>query len=89
MALGHEHCDYCPPSEAAADGDCDDASQCAYPHEPGVDARAGGMACLAAGPVAAPISLAAVAVPLFHAAADEIEPGRQRSLAIQYCRFIE
>lgn len=87
----HEHCPYCPPSGGAAEaGHCDDGGQCAYPHEPGVDARFASMAMLLptsavtplAGLLEAPCSLAA-------AQADRPDPRPQRSLSISYCRFIE
>jgi len=86
----HEHCPYCPPSGGAtAAGHCDDGGQCAYPHEPGVDARFASMAVLPtsavtplAGLLEAPCSLAA-------AQADRPDPRPHRSLSISYCRFIE
>ena len=87
---GHEHCPYCPPSgDAAAAGHCDDGGQCAYPHEPGVDARFASLAALPTSAVTplpglleAPCSLAA-------AQADRPDPRPQRSFSISYCRFIE
>jgi len=86
----HAHCPYCPPSGGAAAAEhCDDGGQCAYPHEPGVDARFASMALLptsAATPLAglldAPCSLAGM-----HA--DRQDPLPRRSLSISYCRFIE
>ena len=86
----HEHCPYCPPSgDAASAGHCDDGGQCAYPHEPGVDARFASMAVLptsAATPLAglleAPCSLTGVQV-------DRRDPLPRRSLSVSYCRFIE
>jgi hypothetical protein len=86
----HEHCPYCPPSGGAtAAGHCDDGGQCAYPHEPGVDARFASMAVLPtsavtplAGLLEAPCSLAATQ-------ADRPDPRPHRSLSISYCRFIE
>jgi hypothetical protein len=86
----HEHCPYCPPSGGATTaGHCDDGGQCAYPHEPGVDARFASMAVLPTSTVTplpglleAPCSLAA-------GQADRPDPRPQRSLSISYCRFIE
>ena len=86
----HAHCPYCPPSGGAAAAEhCDDGGQCAYPHEPGVDARFASMALLptsAATPLAglldAPCSLASM-----HA--DRQDPLPRRSLSVSYCRFIE
>ena len=86
----HEHCPYCPPSDGGtAAGHCDEGGPCAYPHEPGVDARFASMAVLPtsavtplAGLLEAPCSLAA-------AQADRPDPRPHRSLSISYCRFIE
>jgi hypothetical protein len=86
----HAHSPYCPPSSGAAAAEhCDDGGQCAYPHEPGVDARFASMAVLptsAATPLAglleAPCSLACM-----HA--DRQDPLPRRSLSVSYCRFIE
>lgn len=86
----HEHCPYCPPSSGAATAEhCDDGGQCAYPHEPGVDARCASLAALPtstatplAGLLEAPCRLAGV-----HA--DRADPGPRRPLSVSYCRFIE
>ena len=79
-------CIYCPPSDSGH-GSCD-GHDCAFPHDPQVDARAGGVLSIAlpvtfvlptpaAGRVA---SRASVAVP---------EAIPRIPLSISYCRFIE
>jgi len=85
----HEHCPYCPPSGGAAAGHCDDGGQCAYPHEPGVDARFASMAVLPAS-AATPLAglLEAPCIPI-GVQVDRRDPLPRRSLSVSYCRFIE
>jgi hypothetical protein len=90
VAAHAEHCPYCPPSAgAAAAGHCDDGGQCAYPHEPGVDARFASMALLPA-TVATPLAgLLQAPCSRAGAHADRADPTSRRSLSVSYCRFIE
>jgi hypothetical protein len=86
----HEHCPYCPPSGGAAAGQhCDDGGQCAYPHEPGVDARYAGMAVLPTSAVAPFAGLLEAPCSLSSARPDRPDPAPRRSLSVSYCRFIE
>jgi hypothetical protein len=89
-AADHEHCPYCPPSGgSAAAQHCDDGGQCAYPHEPGVDARFASMAVLPT-PVATPLDgLLEAPCSLAGVAADRPDPVPRRPLSVSYCRFIE
>jgi hypothetical protein len=89
-AADHEHCPYCPPSGGAtAAGHCDDGGQCAYPHEPGVDARFASMAVLPTSAVTPLAGLLEAPCSLAGAQADRPDPRPHRSLSISYCRFIE
>lgn len=79
-------CLYCPPDHHGS-GTCD-TRDCAYPHDPQVDARAAG-ALFAALP--ASFVVPAPAAPLI---ADRAEPGTPAvvpkvRLSVSYCRFIE
>jgi len=86
----HEHCPYCPPSGgAAAAGHCDDGGQCAYPHEPGVDARFASMAVLPTSAATPLAGLLEVPCSVTGVQADRQDPLPRRSLSISYCRFIE
>ena len=90
VAAHVEHCPYCPPSgSAAAAGHCDDGRQCAYPHDPGVDARFASMAVLPAS-AATPLAglLEAPCIPI-GVQVDRRDPLPRRSLSVSYCRFIE
>jgi hypothetical protein len=85
----HDHCPYCPPAgQASDDGSCDDGAQCAYPHEPGVDARA--VLAVLPTPMATPLaSLLEAPRSEFSVLADRPDPIPRCSLAVSYCRFIE
>jgi hypothetical protein len=84
------HCPYCPPSGGAGTGEhCDEGGQCAYPHEPGVDARFASMAALPTS-MAPPLEgLLEVPCSLAAAQADRADPLPHRSVSLSYCRFIE
>ena len=90
VAAHSEHCPYCPPSIGAADaGHCDDGGQCAYPHEPGVDARCASMALLPASTATPLAGLLQAPCSRAGAHADRADPVPRRSLSVSYCRFIE
>ena len=83
------HCPYCPPSADADGADCDHASDCAFPHDPRIDARTL-TACF--GPPPSPfVELGSrLEVPALRSAAGDSSPAvPRRPLAISYCRFIE
>jgi hypothetical protein len=84
------HCPYCPPDDSSSPwSSCDDHGNCAYPHQPQVDAR-DAAALFAAIP-------AARFVPSFDATRHEIrapgsalpEPVPRLPLSLTYCRYIE
>ena len=86
---GGSHCPYCPPSADAAGADCDHASDCAFPHDPRIDART---LIASFGPPPSPfVELASrLDVPAPGIAAGDSSPDvPRRPLAISYCRFIE
>ena len=85
----HEHCPYCPPSGGATAGHCDDGGQCAYPHEPGVDARFASMAVLPTSAATPLAGLLEAPCNLIGAQVDHRDPLPRRSLSVSYCRFIE
>ena len=89
-AIGHDHCPYCPAAGGAeAVEHCDDVGQCAYPHEPGVDARFASLAALPA-IVAPPLpGLLEVPCSLVAVREDRLDPARRLPLSVRYCRFIE
>jgi hypothetical protein len=88
-AGGADHpCMYCPPdADHGSAGGCD-GRDCAYPHEPQVDARAVGVIFTAL-PVAfvLPAPAATVATDCSASAVPEAIP--RVSLSVSYCRFIE
>lgn len=79
-------CVYCPPDDAGG-ASCDDHGGCAYPHDPQVDARAGGI--LAALPAAAvvPTPYLVTVAPCTEGAAPDVVP--RVPLSVSYCRFLE
>jgi hypothetical protein len=86
-AAGHP-CVYCPPdADHGGAGSCD-GRDCAYPHEPQVDARAVGVIFMAL-PVAfvLPVPAATFVMDCSASAVPEAIP--RVSLAVSYCRFIE
>ncbi len=86
-AAGHP-CLYCPPdADHGSAGGCD-GRDCAYPHEPQVDARAVGVIFMAL-PVAfvLPAQAISTATDCDVVAVPEAIP--RVSLSVSYCRFIE
>lgn len=79
-------CLYCPPDHHGS-GTCD-GRDCAYPHDPQVDARVAG-ALFAALP--ASFAVPAPATPLLAGRADPDTPAAvpKVRLSVSYCRFIE
>lgn len=84
---GGSPCLYCPPGHSAA-GDRDGHGECAYPHEPQVDARAAGVLFVAL-PAShlAPLPGATLVPRRTDAAPPDVTP--KVSFAISYCRFLE
>lgn len=83
------HCPYCPPSADADGAACDHASNCAFPHDPRIDARTLN-ALLGPPPIPLVALEARLEVPALRSAAGD--PARdvpRRPLAISFCRFIE
>lgn len=83
------HCMYCPPADGAQSAQSDAGGACAFPHEAQVDARS---AALAIPPLVCGGSVrigsdatSSVAIRV----ADPPVPPPRRSLAVDYCRFIE
>jgi hypothetical protein len=88
-ASSHGPCLYCPPDHAGHGASGEEASRCAFPHDPQVDARA---ASLALAPPLALVSFAFRSEPArtdTRVAADRPEPVPRCPLTVSYCRFIE
>jgi hypothetical protein len=85
---GGHPCLYCPPHGNDGDSGACDGRECAYPHDPQVDARAAGVFFTAV-PVAfvLPVPARTVAISRSLSAAPETIP--RVSLTVSYCRFIE
>lgn len=83
-----EHCPYCPPADSPATT-CHDGADCAYPHEPQVDARVAASLFVAIAPVQfLPPALASASMrSVVENAAPEPVP--RVPLSVSYCRFIE
>lgn len=92
MATGHAAgadaapCIYCPPSDSGH-GSCD-GHDCSFPHDPQVDARAGGVLSSAL-PVAFVLPTPDPGKVACRAATAVPEAIPRISLSISYCRFIE
>ena len=89
-ATEHAHCQYCPPApDDDAGAGCDHESECAFPHDPQIDARAlnplyGSLPCTFM------VSAPRLDTPsLLIAVSDTPWDVPRRPLAISYCRFIE
>ena len=80
-------CLYCPPhgGDGAA---CGDAGDCAYPHDPQVDARAATMLA-AAMPVGFVVHVPPPASAAGRRGPDTADAVPRVSLSVSYCRFIE
>lgn len=86
-AAGHP-CLYCPPdADHGSAGGCD-GRDCAYPHEPQVDARAVGVIFMAL-PVAFVLPAQAISTATDCGVAAVPEAIPRVSLTVSYCRFIE
>lgn len=97
--LGHEghasgeppvpHCPYCPPTQDGPVADCDHEADCAFPHDPRIDART--LTTLFGPPPCQFLDLGSRldAGVLGIAASDVPRDVPRRPLAIRYCRFIE
>jgi hypothetical protein len=85
-ATGHP-CLYCPP-HGSDGGACGDAGDCAYPHDPQVDARAATMLA-AAMPAGFVVHVPRRADRPGLREPDTAEAVPRVSLSISYCRFIE
>ena len=86
-AAGHP-CVYCPPdADHGGAGSCD-GRDCAYPHEPQVDARAVGVIFMAL-PVAFVLPAQAISTATDCGVAAVPEAIPRVSLSVSYCRFIE
>ncbi len=84
---GHP-CLYCPPdADHGSAGGCD-GRDCAYPHEPQVDARAVGVIFMAL-PVAFVLPAPAATIATDCSASSVPEAIPRVSLSVSYCRFIE
>jgi hypothetical protein len=93
---GHEssapqtaHCPYCPPAEDGSGVDCAHEAECAFPHDPQIDARA--LTALFGPPPGQVLDLGSkLAAPVLRISASDA-PGEvpRRPFAIRYCRFIE
>lgn len=83
------HCPYCPPAPAAAGADCDHDSDCAFPHDPRIDARTP-IAALGPPPSQFLDLGSRLDAPVLRISASDVPPDvPRRPLAISYCRFIE
>lgn len=83
------HCPYCPPAPDAAGADCDHAAECAFPHDPRIDART--PIALLGPPPGQYLDLGLrLEAPALRVSASDVPPDvPRRPLAISYCRFIE
>lgn len=93
---GHEsnaaqgsHCPYCPPAPDGQVADCDHESECAFPHDPRIDARA--PAAFFGPPPSQFLDLGSTLdAPVLRISASDVSRDvPRRPLAIRYCRFIE
>jgi hypothetical protein len=88
MAAG-EHCVYCPPQDAPADGSTH--AGCAFPHDPQVDSRVGLAAALMAPP---PGQVLVVPVDpvrrgIARVAALAPAPAPNSRISVSFCRFLK
>lgn len=83
----HPPCLYCPPQGSDA-GACGDDGDCAYPHEPQVDARAAAMLS-GAMPVGFVVHVPRISTAAGLCQPDAAEAVPRVSLFVSYCRFIE
>jgi hypothetical protein len=84
---GHQ-CPYCPPADSSTRS-CDDQGNCAYPHQPQVDARAAATLFVAIPVPQVLPSLAAAGHPAGTPEWALPEPVPRVPLSVSYCRFIE
>lgn len=83
------HCPYCPPAQDRPGVDCDHDAECAFPHDPQIDART--LIAFYGPPPCQVLDVGsrvdAPALRIF--ASDAPADAARRPLAIRYCRFIE
>lgn len=83
------HCPYCPPATDGLAADCDHAAECAFPHDPRIDART--LTAFFGPPPSQLLDLGSrLDAPVLRiSASDAPREVPRRPLAISYCRFIE
>lgn len=83
------HCAYCPPTQDGSGVDCDHEAECAFPHDPRIDART--LTAFFGPPPSQFLDLESRldAHVLLISASDVPRDVPCRPLAIRYCRFIE
>jgi len=83
------HCPYCPPAPDGQGADCDHESECAFPHDPQIDART--LTALFGPPPSQFLGLGSrLESPALRTSASDVQRDvPRRPLAISYCRFIE
>lgn len=83
------HCAYCPPAQDGSGIDCDHEAECAFPHDPQIDART--LIAFYGPPPCQVLDVGSrVDAPVLRISAGEAPADvARRPLAIRYCRFIE
>jgi hypothetical protein len=89
VASPSAHCPYCPPAMGGEGADCEHDSECAFPHDPQIDART--LTALFGPPPSHFLGLGSkLDTPALSVLAGDVERDvPRRPLAISYCRFIE
>ncbi|MGB5104517.1 MAG: hypothetical protein WBO04_14535 [Steroidobacteraceae bacterium] len=83
------HCPYCPPAPDDQVADCDHQTECAFPHDPRIDARTL-TACFGPPPSQFVDLGSRLDAPSLRVAASDVPRDIPRlPLAIRYCRYIE
>jgi hypothetical protein len=89
MPAGGQHCPYCPPGDSTPSTSAHGGT-CAYPHEPGVDARAAATLLFAAVPVSSFVLVPDVARhDLLATAVASAEPVPRVPIPLRFCRYLE
>jgi hypothetical protein len=87
-APASHHCPYCPPGDSPAPS-CDQQADCAYPHQPQVDARAAASLFVAMPTAVAWQPADAVEVACVLPVSAPAEPVPRIPLSVSYCRYLE
>jgi hypothetical protein len=87
-AMPGEHCPYCPPADTPS-VPCDDGANCAYPHQPQVDARAAAALFVAIPALQVLPAVDALARDSRAPESTRAGPVPRVPLSVSYCRFIE